>query len=294
MKRIKAIYPGSFDPPTNGHLDLIERGSKIFDELVVAILRNPEKDPLFSVADRRKMLEAMTAGFDNVSVDTFDGLTVDYALRVEAHAIVRGIRAISDYEYELQMALMNRKLQPGVETVFMLPAEQYSYLSSRLVREVAQLGGSIKCLVPELVEQKLREKMDVAHKFANSEQPEGKTPSEGKNKSRKKESLTRVNMSTVMSPATHPVRLTERINRIEPSATLVVVGEAEKLRQQGIDVVDFGAGEPHFSTPQHIKDAAIAAIQSNFSKYTAGRRHHRTEGRHCAPSCRGLRFGLPA
>jgi pantetheine-phosphate adenylyltransferase len=128
----------------------------------------------------------MTAGFDNVSVDTFDGLTVDYALRVEAHAIVRGIRAISDYEYELQMALMNRKLQPGVETVFMLPAEQYSYLSSRLVREVAQLGGSIKCLVPELVEQKLREKMDVAHKFANIEQPEGKTPSEGKNKSRKK------------------------------------------------------------------------------------------------------------
>lgn len=186
MKRIKAIYPGSFDPPTNGHLDLIERGSKIFDELVVAILRNPEKDPLFGLADRRKMLEAMTAGFDNVSVDTFDGLTVDYALRVEAHAIVRGIRAISDYEYELQMALMNRKLQPDVETVFMLPAEQYSYLSSRLVREVAQLGGSIKSLVPALVEQKLREKMDVAHKFANSEQPEDKTPSEGKKKSRKK------------------------------------------------------------------------------------------------------------
>ena len=113
MKRIKAIYPGSFDPPTNGHLDLIERGSKIFDELVVAILRNPEKDPLFSVADRRKMLEAMTADYNNVSVDTFDGLTVDYALRVEAQAILRGIRAISDYEYELQMALMNRKLQPG-------------------------------------------------------------------------------------------------------------------------------------------------------------------------------------
>ena len=186
MKRIKAIYPGSFDPPTNGHLDLIERGSKIFDELVVAILRNPEKDPLFSLADRRKMLEAMTSTFDNVSVDTFDGLTVDCALRVEAHAIVRGIRAISDYEYELQMALMNRKLQPDVETVFMLPAEQYSYLSSRLVREIAQLGGSIKGLVPELVEQKLREKIDVAHKFANNQQPEGTTPPEGKKKSRKK------------------------------------------------------------------------------------------------------------
>lgn len=180
MKRIKAIYPGSFDPPTNGHLDLIERGSKIFDELVVAILRNPEKDPLFSVADRRKMLEAMTAGFENVSVDTFDGLTVDYALRVEASVLLRGIRAISDYEYELQMALMNRKLQPGLETVFMMPAEKYSYLSSRLVREVAQLGGSIDCLVPELVGQKLREKMDVAHKFENGKSHGGKMPSESR------------------------------------------------------------------------------------------------------------------
>jgi pantetheine-phosphate adenylyltransferase len=166
MKRVKAIYPGSFDPPTNGHLDLIERGSKIFDELVVAVLGNPEKDPLFSVPDRRKMLEALTAEFDNVSVDTFDGLTVEYAMRVEAHALLRGIRAISDYEYELQMALMNRKLQPRLETVFMMPAERYSYVSSRLVREVAQLGGSIDCLVPPLVAQKLREKIDIAHKFA--------------------------------------------------------------------------------------------------------------------------------
>ncbi len=192
MKRIKAIYPGSFDPPTNGHLDLIERGSKIFDELVVAILRNPEKDPLFSVPDRRKMLEAMTAGLENVSVDTFDGLTVDYALRVEASVLLRGIRAISDYEYELQMALMNRKLQPGLETIFMMPAEKYSYLSSRLVREVAQLGGSIDCLVPELVAQKLREKMDVAHKFEDGTSPGGKmvskpkVPFERKSKSRKK------------------------------------------------------------------------------------------------------------
>jgi pantetheine-phosphate adenylyltransferase len=128
----------------------------------------------------------MTSGFDNVSVDTFDGLTVDYALRVDARAILRGIRAISDYEYELQMALMNRKLQPGLETVFMMPAEKYSYLSSRLVREVAQLGGSIEYLVPELVEQKVREKMDVAHKFGNGERPLGKTPSEAKSKFRKK------------------------------------------------------------------------------------------------------------
>jgi pantetheine-phosphate adenylyltransferase len=186
LKRIKAIYPGSFDPPTNGHFDLIERGSKIFDELVVAILRNPDKDPLFSVADRRKMLESMTSAFDNVSVDTFDGLTVDYALRVEAQAILRGIRAISDYEYELQMALMNRKLQPGLETVFMMPAAKYSYLSSRLVREVAQLGGPIDCLVPEVVRLRLREKIDVAHKFENGQQPAGGKPSVGKSKFRKR------------------------------------------------------------------------------------------------------------
>ena len=177
MKR-KAIYPGSFDPPTNGHLDLIERGSKIFDELIVAILRNPEKDPLFSVNERRQMLESMTAAFDNVSVDTFHGLTVDYALRVEAQAILRGIRAISDYEYELQMALMNRKLQPGLETVFMMPAARYSYLSSRLVREVAQLGGPVDCLVPELVVQKLREKMDVANRFGDA--PAGGQESEAR------------------------------------------------------------------------------------------------------------------
>ena len=167
MKKVVAIYPGSFDPPTNGHLDLIERGSNIFDELVVAILRNPDKNPLFSVGERRAMLEAMTKCLRNVRVDTFDGLTVDYALRVNASAVLRGIRALSDYEYELQMALMNRKLQPELETVFMMPAEQYSYLSSRLVREVAQLGGSIEGLVPELVEQRLREKLDPAIKLAN-------------------------------------------------------------------------------------------------------------------------------
>lgn len=185
MKRIKAIYPGSFDPPTNGHLDLIERGSKIFDELVVAILRNPAKDPLFSVADRRNMLEAMTSGFDNVSVETFDGLTVEYAVTVGASAVLRGIRAISDYEYELQMALMNRKLQPSLETVFMMPAEKYSYVSSRLVREVAQLGGNIDCLVPDLVAQRLREKIDPAFKFATAEST---LPKPGKARSRKKRS----------------------------------------------------------------------------------------------------------
>ena len=168
MKKIVAVYPGSFDPPTNGHLDLIERGSKIFDQLVVAILRNAEKAPLFSLSERVLMLEWMTAGFKNVRVDTFDGLTVDYAAKVNAGAVLRGIRAISDYEYELQMALMNRKLQPDLETVFMMPAEQYSYLSSRLVREVAQLGGSVKDLVPEMVEQRLKEKLDPAIKLQSA------------------------------------------------------------------------------------------------------------------------------
>jgi pantetheine-phosphate adenylyltransferase len=168
LKKVVAIYPGSFDPPTNGHLDLIERGSNIFDELVVAILRNSEKSPLFSLGERRIMLEAMTKTFRNVRVDVFEGLTVDYAVRVKAKAVLRGIRAISDYEYELQMALMNRKLHPELETVFMMPAEQYSYLSSRLVREVAQLGGSVEGLVPEMVEQRLKEKLDPAIKLEDA------------------------------------------------------------------------------------------------------------------------------
>ncbi|HEY7616261.1 MAG TPA: pantetheine-phosphate adenylyltransferase, partial [Terriglobales bacterium] len=165
LQKVIAIYPGSFDPPTNGHLDLIDRGSKIFDELIVAILRNPEKDPLFSLGERRRMLEIMTSDFRNVRVDTFDGLTVDYAIRIGANAVLRGIRALSDYEYELQMALMNRKLQPELETVFMMPAEQYSYVSSRLVREIANLGGSIQGLVPEMVEQRLKEKLEPALKL---------------------------------------------------------------------------------------------------------------------------------
>jgi len=171
LKKVIAIYPGSFDPLTNGHLDLIERGSKIFDELIVAILRNPEKDPLFSLGERREMMEAMTEPWRNVRVDVFEGLMVDYAVRVKASAVLRGIRAISDYEYELQMALMNRKLSPTLETVFMMPAEAYSYLSSRLVREIAQLGGNIDGLVPELVVQRLREKIDPSIKFQETRKP---------------------------------------------------------------------------------------------------------------------------
>jgi pantetheine-phosphate adenylyltransferase len=159
LKKVVAIYPGTFDPLTNGHLDLIERGSKIFDELVVAILRNPEKDPLFTINERKEVLLRMVKRFPNVSIDTFDGLLVDYARSKGARAVLRGIRAISDYEYELQMALMNRKLDPQIETVFMMPAEAYSYLSSRLVKEIYKLGGSIRGLVPELVEQRLKRKI---------------------------------------------------------------------------------------------------------------------------------------
>lgn len=158
MNLVRAIYPGSFDPLTNGHLDLIERGSKIFDELIVAILRNAEKDPLFTVAERREMLEQMVGRFDNVRVDTFEGLLAEYAMKQGAKAVLRGIRAISDYEYELQMALMNRKLQPQLETVFMNSSEAYSYLSSRLVKEVFRLGGSVSGLVPASVEKRMHEK----------------------------------------------------------------------------------------------------------------------------------------
>jgi pantetheine-phosphate adenylyltransferase len=165
LNKGKAIYPGSFDPPTNGHLDLIQRGSKIFEELIVAILRNSEKVPMFSVGERLEMLKELTQDLPNVRIDTFHGLMVEYAKSMNAICVLRGIRAISDYEYELQMALMNRKLEPTLETVFMMPADKYSYVSSRLVREVAQAGGPVKGLVPEVVEQKLREKLDPAYKL---------------------------------------------------------------------------------------------------------------------------------
>jgi pantetheine-phosphate adenylyltransferase len=163
-----AVYPGSFDPPTNGHLDLIQRGSKIFEELVVAILRNPEKTPMFSVAERIGMLQELTADLSNVRIDTFDGLMVEYAKSINASCVLRGIRAVSDYEYELQMALMNRKIEPTLETVFMMPADKYSYVSSRLVREVAQAGGPVKGLVPEVVEEQLKQKLDPAYKLQQS------------------------------------------------------------------------------------------------------------------------------
>jgi pantetheine-phosphate adenylyltransferase len=165
MKTSVAIYPGSFDPVTNGHLDLIERGEKMFDLVIVAVLQNVDKQPLFTVPERVEMLREVTKQWPAVEVDVFKGLLVDYARKRGAGVILRGIRAVSDYEYELQMALMNRKLEPTLETVFMMPADKYSYVSSRLVREVAQAGGPVKGLVPDVVEQKLREKLDPAYKF---------------------------------------------------------------------------------------------------------------------------------
>jgi pantetheine-phosphate adenylyltransferase len=159
MKTSIAIYPGSFDPVTNGHLDLIERGEKMFDLLIVAVLQNSEKQPLFTIPERVEMLREVTKGWPAVEVAVFEGLLVDYARKRGAAVILRGIRAVSDYEYELQMALMNRKLEPRLETVFMLPGETYSYLSSKLVREIAQHGGPLDGLVPPTVEQKLRAKL---------------------------------------------------------------------------------------------------------------------------------------
>lgn len=153
-----AIYPGSFDPLTSGHVDIIERGAKIFDSIVVAILSNVEKTPLFSEHERVAIIRDVFKGYSNVEVETFEGLLVDYAQRKKASVLVRGLRAISDFEYEFQMALMNRHLAPGIETVFMMPAEQYTYISSRLIKEVFMLGGAVEGLVPPVVEERLRAK----------------------------------------------------------------------------------------------------------------------------------------
>ncbi|HEX8843558.1 MAG TPA: pantetheine-phosphate adenylyltransferase [Pyrinomonadaceae bacterium] len=159
----RAIYPGSFDPITNGHLDIIERGCKLFDEIIIAILVNPDKKPFFTIEERREMLAQIVTevepGECRLLVEDFQGLLVEYAVARQADAIVRGIRAISDYEYELQMALMNRRLEPRIETVFMMPAEAYSYVSSRLVKEIFLLGGNIEGLVPASVETLMRKKL---------------------------------------------------------------------------------------------------------------------------------------
>jgi pantetheine-phosphate adenylyltransferase len=155
-----AVYPGSFDPLTNGHVDIITRGARIFDRIIVAILINAEKAPLFEMNERLEIAKEVFKEFPNVEVDTFDGLLVDYVERRRAHVIVRGLRAVSDFEFEFQMALMNRRLNGKIETVFMMPAEQYSYISSRLIKEVFALGGRVHGLVPDTVEERLRQKVN--------------------------------------------------------------------------------------------------------------------------------------
>ena len=155
------IYPGSFDPLTNGHVDIIERGTHLFDKIIVAILVNVDKAPLFTMQERVEIVRDVFKGLPNVEVDTFDGLLVDYVTRRKADVIVRGLRALSDFEAEFQMALMNRRLGPSIETVFMMPAEQYTYISSRLIKEVFSLGGQVRGLVPDIVESRLKDKQQL-------------------------------------------------------------------------------------------------------------------------------------
>lgn len=170
-----AVYPGSFDPLTNGHVDIITRGARLFDRIVVAILVNAEKSPLFSTAERVEIARLVFKDMPSVEIDTFDGLLVDYVERREAQVIVRGLRAVSDFEFEFQMALMNQRLNGRIDTVFMMPAEQYTYISSRVIKEVFSLGGRVHGLVPDVVEQRLREKVSAQRSSRPATKPQGRT-----------------------------------------------------------------------------------------------------------------------
>jgi pantetheine-phosphate adenylyltransferase len=168
MRDASAIYPGSFDPITNGHVDIIERGLRVFDRIVIAVLKNPKKQPLFATKERVRMIQDIFASKKEVEVRAFDGLLVDFARAQGTRVVIRGLRAISDFEYEFQMALMNRSLAPDIETFFMMPSVNYTFLSSNVVREVAGLGGSVEGLVPGLVSRKLRAKMSAFQKSQKS------------------------------------------------------------------------------------------------------------------------------
>ena len=160
--KLTAVYPGTFDPITNGHIDILSRGGRMFDRIIVAILRNPDKDPLFPLEERAEILKSVVSRWSNVEVEAFDGLLVEFARDRGAQVIVRGLRALSDFEYEFQMTLMNQRLEPGIQTVFMMPSEAYSYVSSRLVKEVARLGGDVTGLVPAEVVARLKKRLVVA------------------------------------------------------------------------------------------------------------------------------------
>ena len=179
MKRT-AIYPGSFDPVTNGHLDIVERGLKLFDKIIVAIMYNPGKEGLFTIEERLQMLEAAMKKFPDVEIDTFDGLTVEYAKKRKAHGILRGLRAMSDFEYEFQMALMNRKLNREVQTIFLMTGLRWIYTSSSIIKEAAQFGGNVNGMVPPLVQRKLKEKFGKLSPAAKKKPLKNTTPRQAK------------------------------------------------------------------------------------------------------------------
>ena len=243
-----AVFPGSFDPITNGHLDIVDRGLAVFDRVRMAILMNPEKQPLFTVEERVAIIREAYRGNPRVEVDTFSGLLVDYANRVGASVIIRGLRAISDFEYEFQMALMNRRLNPRIETVFMMPAESYSYVSSRLVKEVFQLGGRVTDLVPPVVERRLQREVRDAAQGGAGPPEEVRRP------------------GGVRTAGTGP-RLAARARRLEISPTVAMSAKARALKAKGVRVFDFTVGEPDQPTPRHVLDAGKAAMDAGRTKY---------------------------